>query len=176
MAVCPLTSAFDYECEDSNGGIKQGSILISQWEDIDTFTVVAGEVTVLTQVATTNFYTYKVRSEIADALTTENHSVETGTNFYETVMNFTLSKLSKEKNVELKLLASKPVVIIYQDANDIYHIMGLTNGADKMGGTNTSATGKAFADLNGYTLGFTSKEKDYPYEVDSTVVAGLTVV
>jgi hypothetical protein len=33
--ACPLTSGFDFECDDSVGGIKLGSIKISQWENID---------------------------------------------------------------------------------------------------------------------------------------------
>ena len=175
MAVCPLTQGFDYECDDSVGGIKQGSILISQWENIDSSTVTAGEVTALTQVASTNFYSYKINKEIADAVSTDNFSEENGTLFYETVLNFMLSKLSKEKNTEMKLLASKPVVIIYQDMQGTNFIMGLDDGARKMGGTNQSATGKAKGDLSGYTLGFTSREANLPYEVDATVVAGLTV-
>ena len=66
--ACPLTQAFDYECDDAVGGIKQGSILITQLENIDVLTEVAGEVTVLTQVVATNFYTYKVNKEIADVV------------------------------------------------------------------------------------------------------------
>tara|TARA_R110002167_G_scaffold106599_8_gene273269 strand:+ start:3269 stop:3796 length:528 start_codon:yes stop_codon:yes gene_type:complete len=174
--ACPLTQAFDYECDDAVGGIKQGSILITQLENIDTFTVTAGEVTALTQVVATNFYTYKVNKEIADVVSTENFSEENGTFFVESVMNLMLSKLTKEKNTELKLLASKPLAIIYQDMQGTYHVMGADEGARKVGGTNQSATGKAFGDLSGYTLGFTSREANYPYTVDATVVAGLTVV
>lgn len=176
MATCPLTQAFDYECDDATGGIKQGSILITQFENIDVLTVVAGEVTVLTQVALTDFYTYKVNKEIADVISTENFSEENGTFFVESVMNLMMAKLSKEKNTEFKLLASKPLAIIYQDNQGTYHIMGATEGARKVGGTNQSATGKAFGDLSGYTLGFTSREGHYPYTVDATVVAGLTIV
>ena len=171
--ICPLTQGFDFECDDAVGGIKQGSILISQWENIDAFTVVAGEVTVLTQVAATNFYSYKINKEIADAISTDNFSEENGTLFYETVLNLMMSKLSKEKNTEMKLLSSKPVTIIYQDMQGTNFIMGLEEGARKMGGTNQSATGKAKGDLSGYTLGFTSRESNLPYEIDATVVAGL---
>ena len=59
--------------------------------------------------------------------------------------------------------------------NDVYHVMGLDTGAEKMGGTNGSQTGQAFADQNGYQLAFTSQEKNYPYTVDSTVISGLTI-
>jgi len=174
--ACPLTQGFGYECDDSIGGIKEGSILITQTENISAFTEVTGEVTILTQVAATNFYSYKINKQLADAVTTENFSEENGSLFYETVLNFTLNKLTKEKNTELKLLASKPLSIIYQDNNGTYHIMGLTIGARKMGGTNQSATGKAFGDLSGYTLGFTSMEGNMPYTVAPVVIPLLSVV
>ena len=172
---CPLTQSFDYECDDSIGGIKNGTIKITQTENIDSFTVTAGEVTALTQVALTNFYEYKINKEIADVVSTDTLSEENGTWFVESVMNFMLNKLSKEKNTELKLIAGKPVTVIYQDNNDVWHVIGIDSGARKVGGTNQSATGKAFGDLNGYTIGFTAKENHYPYTVDSTVVAGLTI-
>lgn len=175
LEPCPLTQGFTYECDDSIGGIKQGSILISAWQNVTANTVTAGEITALTQEAATSFYRYEVKKNIGNAVTTENHDPVMGTTFEETILSFTLNKLSNTKNVELKLLTSNPVIIIYQDHNDIYHCMGLDNGAEKMGGTNGSQTGQAVADQNGYQLAFTSQEKNYPYTVDATVVSGLTI-
>ncbi len=175
LEPCPLTQGFTYECDNSAGGIKQGSILISAWQNVTANTIVAGEVTALTQEAATSFYRYEVKKNIGNAITTENHDPVMGTTFEETVMSFTLNKLSNTKNAELKLLTANPVIIIYQDMNDVYHVMGLDTGAEKMGGTNGSQTGQAFADQNGYQLAFTSQEKNYPYTVDSTVISGLTI-
>jgi len=172
--ACPLTQGFDYECDDSIGGIKQGTIKIARTEDL-TLTVVADEVTVIAQEVSTNFYEYKINKEIADMTATENSSEEMGTFYVEAVLNFTLNQISKEKNAEMKLLASKPVTIIFQDNNGTWLMIGADSGARKIGGTNQVATGKAFGDLSGYTLGFTSKEGHLPYTVDATVVAGLTV-
>jgi len=158
---CLLTTGFDYECDDSVGGIKQGSLLITQFVNITANTVVAGEVTVLTQAGGTSFFRYKIKKELVDFVSTGNHAPEMGTNYYEGVINAVLFKLSKEKNVELKLLATGgPLVVIVQDNNDIYHIFGLEFGAELAGGTNQAASGKAFGDMNGYTLGFTDKGKN----------------
>lgn len=174
MPACPLTQGFTYECDDSAGGIKQGSILITQHRNISASTVTAGEITALTQVTATSFYTYEVKKNIAGAITTENHDPLTGSNYYETVLSYLFNKLSNTKNVEFKLLTSEPVVIIYQDLNDVYHCIGLDSGAEKMGGTNGSQTGTARADQNGYQLAFTDQSLNYPYTVDATVVSGLT--
>lgn len=176
MSCGSLTTGFDYECDDAIGGIKQGSILIARWEEIGTATITAGVVTALPQTSGTYFYRYKQKKFIAGAATTETHDPVMGTNFLETVLQTYLTKLSGAKNVELQLLVSKPVVVIYQDnASDKYFIMGLTNGAEKMGGENGSGTGTAQGDRNGYMIAFTSTEKVYPYEVDASVIASLSI-
>jgi len=168
-----LTQGFTLDCLDSIGGITE--LMITNTENVDSFTVVAGEVTALTQVALTNFYIYELEQDDADFISTENKSTESGTTFWETVLNFTINKISKEKNVELQLMAAaRKLAVIVKDGNGVYHAIGLDFGAMKMGGTNQSATGKAFGDANGYTVGITAKESHYPYTVDATVVAGLT--
>ena len=62
--ACVLTTGFAEECDDSLGGIKAGQFLIGQLDTVDTSTVVAGEVTVLTQVLATNFYRYWMKKQI----------------------------------------------------------------------------------------------------------------
>lgn len=178
MACGALTTGFDFECDDSAGGIQAGSILITQYENIDktTSVVAGGEITTLTQVASTDFYRYSVKKEIANAISTPTKDAVLGSTFYETVAQLALHKLSAAKNVELELLASKPIVVIYQDLNDTYHLIGYDNGAEAfVGGTNSSDTGLAFADMNGYNIGITSKEKHFPYTVDAAVIAGLSI-
>ncbi len=172
--LCALTTGFEYECDDSTGGIKPGSLLITPWENITANTVLAGEVTVLTQAALTSFFRYKIKKEIVDFLDTENHDPLIGSLFYENVINAFLFNMSKEKSVELKLLAQKPLIIIVQDLNDIYHIFGLESGAEKVGGTNTAQSGKEYGTMNGYTMGFTDKSKNL-LTVSSGVITSLVV-
>lgn len=175
MSCGVLNTGYDYECDDARGGIKQGSILIGRFEEVGTATITAGVVTALPQTASTYFYRYKAKKQIAGATTTEIHDPKVGTTDYETVLQTYLNKMSGAKNIELQLLVSKPVVVIYQDNNDKYFIMGLTNGAEKMGGENGSGTGTNFADPNRYSIAFTSNEGNYPYEVNSSVIATLQI-
>ncbi|NRB64035.1 MAG: hypothetical protein HRU40_13595 [Saprospiraceae bacterium] len=178
MACGPLTTGFDFECDDSSGGIQAGSILITQYENIDksTSVIASGVITTLSQVAATDFYRYSIKKEIANNITTVTKDPVLGSTFYESVFQMALHKLSAAKNVELELLASKPIVIIYQDLNDVYHLIGYDNGAEAFfGGTSDSQTGTAFADMNGYNIGVNAKEKHFPYTVDPTVIAGLSI-
>lgn len=172
--ACLLSTGFDYECDDSSGGIKQGSLLITQWENITASVVTAGEITTLTQAGGTSFFRYKIKKEIVGFDAAHNHAPEVGTQFFENVIQFALFKMSKEKNVEMKLLASKPVVIIAQDLNDIYHCIGLEFGAEKMGGTNNASTGKLFGEMNGYNIAFTDKTKNL-YTVSTAVMASILI-
>lgn len=178
MACGALTISIPFECDDSSGGIKADSILITQHENIDksTSVVAAGVITTLTQVAATNFYKYSIKKEIANSISTVTKDPVLGSTFVESVLQIALHKITAVKNEELALLASKPVTVIYQDLNDVYHCIGYDFGAEAfVGGTNQSETGTAFGDMNGYQIGFTDKEKHFPYTVDAAVVAGLTI-
>jgi hypothetical protein len=70
---------------------------------------------------------------------------------------------------------ARKLVVIAKLADGQYVSMGFDRGAMKQGGTNQAASGKAYGDKQGYTVGLSCKESHYPYFVDSTVVAGLTI-
>lgn len=175
-----LTQGFTLDCADSIGGIEE--ILIANAENVIAFTEAAGTISAITQVAATNFYRYELEEEDADFVTTEQKNKENGTLYFETVLNFTIDKLSAAKSTELKLMsAARNLLVIAKLNGGSYVAMGfdkvngLPGGAKKIGGTNQAASGKAFADKVGYTVGITSMESHYPYFVDSGVVSGLTI-
>ena len=172
--ACLLTTGFTLDCNDNSGGIEE--ILIGNFSEVTAFTEALGEITAITQTVATNFYRYELEQEDSDLITTENRSGENGTLFYETVLNFTIDKLGKTKSEELLLMAqARKLLIIAKLSDGQYVAMGFDRGAMKQGGTNQAATGKAYGDKQGYTVGITCKESHYPYFVDSTVVSGLTI-
>lgn len=170
MSCGALTYGFDYECNDGIGGIKPGSIIVTQWDGITANTVVAGEVTAMTAGT---WFRYQVRKFIASDTTEGVNDPKQGTVSYTSTFQFMLFNMSSSKNVQLQLLASKPLAVIYQDNNDVYHILGLTNGAETTGITRQSGLDKQ--DMNGYTITVTAEESVLPYTVESSVVTGLTV-
>ena len=167
---CIPTVGFAEECEDGLGGVKLGSLLLTGLSDITTSTIVAGEITVLTQVALTNFYNYNIKKESANFVTTM--TKENGNQVYETIVTVSLLKMSAAKNVEFRLVSSSPTVIILQDENNLYWCIGLEKGADL--NATVVQTGATMNEMNGYTLTFTARSGNAPYTVDPTVVAGLT--
>lgn len=170
--ACTLTKGHSIDCRDSIGGIE--SVYISEFGNVTAHTVVAGEITAITQTTSTNFFIYNLEKENGDFLTTMTTSIESGSTSYETILNFTIKKMVKEESEELRLLALNRLAIIIKTNNGEYFGMGFQRGADMNGGTNTAGSGKAFNDMSGYTLGFRSLAGVPLYEVDATVVSGLT--
>ncbi|MGL4598501.1 MAG: hypothetical protein ACRCYO_13370 [Bacteroidia bacterium] len=174
VEVCILDAGVDWTCDDAVGGIEAGSILITQWENIETDWVPTdGEITVLNQAPGTSFYRFRAKSDTSDFLGTETHTPETGNRFDTVVITTYLAKMSKEKNVLFKLLSAKPLVIIMKDMQGVFHIFGLERGADKVG-TNTFGSGKVSGDKSGYDIAFTSIQKN-SYTVSSLVMADLVI-
>lgn len=168
-----LSYGFDYECNDGVGGIAPGSILVAQWDDIASSTVVAGVVTAITMDSGKQWFRYQVRKQIAGDAGDGVNDPATGTKSFTSAMAFTLFKISAIKNTEIETLMSKPTVWIYQDNNDKYHILGLNYGADVK--TVNRATGTQHTEMNGYTITVTHEEDAFPYEVQAAVVSGLDI-
>lgn len=174
MAGCgALAYGFDYECNDGVGGIAPGSILIAQWDDVASSTVAAGVVTAIALDSGKYWYRYQVRKNIAGDGGDGVNDPATGTKSFTSTLAFTLFKISAIKNTELETMMSKPLVVIYQDNNDKYHILGLNYGAEAK--TINRATGAQMTEMNGYTISIMHEEDAFPYEVESSVISGLNI-
>ena len=168
--ACALTQGRAIECRNSMGGIEQ--VLISVFSNVSAYTESAGIITALTQVTATNFFIYELEKENGSLIETHNGSLENGTNFYDSVLEFSTFNLSASESEELSLLDQSQLFVIVKDNNGIYWSIGASRGADKLGGT--SVTGAAFGDMNGYTYTITAKEPQRMFQVDATTISGLT--
>ncbi len=168
--ACGLTKGRAIDCRDGFGGIEQ--VLISEFNNVSTFTATAGVVTALTQVVATNFFIYELEKANGSLVETHTGSIDNNTNVYDSVLEFTTKKISALENEELNLLDKNRLFIIVKDMNGKYWTMGAYYGADKLGGT--SVTGAAAADMNGYTYSFSAQEKVRMLEVNAATIAALT--
>jgi len=169
--ACALTQGRAIDCRNSTGGVEE--ILIANFGDITIDTVAAGVITALTQAAATSFYRYSLEKENGSLVETHTGSLENGTNVYDSVLDFNTKNLTASESEELTLLDQARLFVIVKDMNGIYWTVGAYHAADKLSGT--SVTGAAFGDLNGFTYSISSKESVRMLEVDSTVIAGLTI-
>jgi len=169
--ACALTQGRAIDCRNSTGGIEE--VLIANFGDITIDAVAAGVITTMTQAGATSFYRYSLEKENGSLVETHTGSLENGTNVYDSVLDFNTKNLTASESEELTLLDQARLFVIVKDMNGTYWTVGAYHAADKLSGT--SVTGAAFGDLNGYTYSISAKESVRMLEVDSTVIAGLTI-
>jgi hypothetical protein len=169
--ACALTQGRAIDCRNSTGGIEE--VLIADFGNITIDTVAAGVITVMSQAAATNFYRYSLEKENGSLIETHTGSLENGTNFYDSVLDFNTKNLTASESQEITLLDQARLFVVCKDMNGKWWTVGAYHAADKLSGT--SVTGAAFGDMNGYTYSITSKEAQRMLEVDSTVIAGLSI-
>jgi len=156
--ACSLTiTGRSLPCRDALGGVKKvwfGAALFTDgiWTAVGATT--PGEIDNSTAgVALQDFVSPKNTSSLTQ---TVNASVENGTVFYSQVLSLVCNKPVAADIVEIQNLAKGRLIIVVQDLNDNYFVMGHTRGCELTGGS--LATGTAIGDLNGFTLEFTAEE------------------
>lgn len=171
LTDCNLITGEVIDCRNSVGGIA--TIYITELQNKLSITSSSGTITAFTLSSGKKFWTYEMEKENAEMTSNATISVENGTVFYESTVSFTLKKMSAQKRNNIEKLAQNRVMIIVKDNNGLYQLIGETNGADLT--TAEGKTGKAFGDLNGYTLTFTAKEPNPNNIVTSSLLTTLTV-
>tara|TARA_R110000824_G_scaffold28295_2_gene95337 strand:- start:532 stop:1065 length:534 start_codon:yes stop_codon:yes gene_type:complete len=176
--ACPLALGMSRDCSDSTGGVQE--ILISERDNITAFTQASMEVSAITQFATTKFYRYELKKEVGSLTSTITIDPAKGTSFYDNVVAFTINKMTAAKSNELRLMILGRLVVLAKDGNDVWWSIGLqgTSGADGFaeGTSLVGQTGTAFGDANSYDISISDKQKDSPFVVAASVVAGLDIV
>jgi len=168
--ACALTQGYTLDCKDSLGGIK--AIWLINHANVTAITEASGIVSAITKAAGKVFYKYELVKNTGSLTETITASVENGTVFYAQELSVVLNKLQANTRNEILLLAQATLMVVVQDANDKYWLIGRVAGMDLTGGT--SATGTAQGDRSGYTLTFTGGEKELAPNVNSNIIAGLT--
>ena len=165
--ACTLTRGRAVPCADVVGGLK--NVYFVDFGGLGTVTKTDEEITNLTGDSSNDLTAYKYElkgnSSFEQNITS---SRENGTTFFEQTLNLTLTKLSKEDNKEIKLLASGRPHIAVEDYNGNVFMMGTEHGCDVTGGT--IVTGAAMGDLSGYTLTFSAQEREAANFMDSDTI------
>ena len=83
-------------------------------------------------------------------------SRENGTTFFEQTLTLQFTKMTKEDNKQIKLMAYGRPRVFVEDYNGNAFLVGKQHGSEVTGGT--IVTGTAMGDLNGYTLTLSAQE------------------
>ena len=152
-----ITSGRQEPCKDSVGGISAVYFVDYGGLGAITYSSVLGDEEVIEGVGGSPVaYKYDVRN---NSSYTENiqASRESGTNYFEQVLELTLIKLTKEDHKAIKALSvGRPHIIIEDNLGNLM-MAGVEHGCDVTGGT--VVTGGAMGDMSGYTLSFTGMER-----------------
>ena len=104
---------------------------------------------------------------------TINASAQNSTVYYTPEVTIVLSKLESDKRNEIKLLAQNRLVAIVEtnDETPRFFVVGVTTGLEVSAGT--SATGTAYADLQGYNITLSGMEAAPMLQIDPTTATTL---
>lgn len=170
---CALTQGFTLDCKDSLGGIK--SVRFATLADWIAQTPVYGASGVVTVTPVGNaFWKYEQLKETSSLTETINSSVQNGSVYYTPEVLVVLSKLAATKRNEIKLLAQNRLVAIVETNDEVptYWVVGCTTGLEVSAGT--SASGTAYADLQGYSITFSGMEAAPMFSISASDAAGMT--
>lgn len=157
-------------CDTSSGGIYE-AILIDQ-DDVTAVNVdtTAHTVTGITMTSGATFSTIQFKRNVGSAVTTPTIDFANGSTFYSNTITIVLHKREASKSRKLQILAEgqRYLSIIIKDAQNKYWLYQYAqlNGGEE-------STGTAKADGSKYTVTFMSEEDNRPYEVSSSIIAGL---
>jgi hypothetical protein len=168
--ACALTTGFNLDCRDSNGGIN--TVYLATFSDADQFTEASAVITAVTLSPTRIFYQYEVRRYTSQATETITGSQENGTIFFDQLVEINLDKMETAKRTEILLLAQNYLYVIVKDNNGKNWWYGKTRGL--MLNAGSGATGTAPGDRNGYNLQFGGQEPALAQEVAEAVIATIT--
>ena len=149
--ACDLTRGRKIPCKDQISGLVRAWLV--DFGSLGTVTESADQITDMTGTFTAFQYDLHGANSFEQTI---NSSRENGTTFFEQSITLQFTKLSKEDNAELKLMAFGRPHICIEDRNGNFMQFGLVHGCEVTGGTIVSGT--AFGDLSGYTLTFTAQE------------------
>jgi hypothetical protein len=167
--ACSLTSGRALDCRDSVGGIKR--LLITELANKATLTTTAGAISAFTLSTGKQFWAYEQVKETSNFSEAIQASDVNGTLAYETTLTAIFNKGETATRNQIRLLAQNRLMIIAEDRNGKYWLLGESNGAELTAGTYNSGT--AMIDRNGYELTFVSKEAEPLKEVASGLIATL---
>lgn len=169
--ACDLVQGYEILCRDAIGGIQE--VYIAPFEDIPqaNITAASGVITAMTCSSGNKFYTFQLEKENAQYDNNAIVSVENGTTFYDSILTFTMKKMSASMKNSIKVLAQNRLMIIVKDNNGTYWVMGQTRGVDATELTMTS--GKAMGDLSGATVTFTGKEVAFDNQLTGSLITAL---
>lgn len=171
MACSATLSGLVRDCEANAGGVK--ALYIANKDDVseielDTTGALIDSVTMATGKKFKGFY-FKPGQATVSLTGTVNEAGEYAGEDGVVTVNF--SKMDTTKRTQMAALSVAELVVIYTDNNGISWLLGYDAPVLRNGGESTP--GQQRTDHNHYGLELHSSDNQFPFEVPSTVLAGI---
>lgn len=168
---CVIINGVEIDCADSVGGVAE--IYLTEFANVAGITASSGTITAMNCSGGKKFWTFQLEKENGQFTQTPQRSVENGTLHYEQSVSFTIKgKMTAARRNALHILLQNRLMCIVKDNNGNYQVAGQVNGLDVTGAEGT--TGKAFGDMNGYSLTLTGKEASPANFLTASLITALT--
>jgi len=171
---CNVTKGLDIiACKNTVAGIKR--LYLANWDEYDFVlgTASSQEITDLGTLGTASVYQYEVKNDGNSWSETSDGNRNTGTTVFNQVTTAILTKLTAEKQYQLKLMSwGRILVFIEFQSNDIL-VSGLENGAEVSFVSNVEG---AMNGANAYTVTFTAMERESAYFLTNSAKSALKVL
>lgn len=167
---CVLTNGYLLGCRDAVGGVSEVYIGVFNGDTLQYTVNTSGAISDFT-AGTVSFYKFEQEIETASYTENGNFSNENGTAFFEQTLTITLHKMSAELRNQILILSHGAWRILIKDNLGKYWLMGYENPVRVSAAT--PQLGKAFGDLNGAVLTFTTKSPAPSPEVLPAAAAEL---
>lgn len=159
-------------CDNNVGGLT--TFLIAPEEFVTGTTVTAGTVTAINMSGSSNFVEFQFNKNSASYTEEAAIDLTNGSTYYTETVTLTIPRRDVDKRNAIALIASgqRNLKILVKDGNSIWWFVGYTNSANLT--ALSEGSGAAKADGSKYTLTFVAEEPELMYEVDSTIIAGIS--
>ena len=171
MSCSQLLNGIAADCQTNVGGVRE--VYIANYSDVSTIEVdeTSNMIKTITMSDTAKFKKYAFKKNTSSMTSTLNVDPANGINFVQTDLSLVFAKQETVKRMEIAKLSLGELRVIVLDANGKYWFLGQEEFVSATAGT--AETGTNRTDGNKYTITLTDYSSSYPYEVYSSIVAGL---
>jgi hypothetical protein len=164
---CIATSGFLVDCKTTIGGIK--AFWIGPYATISNAATIDPTTQLITALPTATWETYNMKPHVGNFVEAATVSKENNTIFYTQTLTAQFTKLTAARRLQIDTFSRGRHIIIVQDNNDNYWLMGYKDGAEVA--TESTETGTAKGDVNGYKITFTAEEAAKAYRLADSIVS-----
>ena len=159
-------------CDNNTGGVSK--FYIAPAEFVTGTTVSAGTVSAISMSGSSKFVEYQFNKNTANYTEEAAISLENGSTFFTTTVTLSIPRreVAKRNSIALVAAGQRDLKIILKDGNGLYWYVGYANSANLTALGEGSGTAKG--DGSKYALTFVAEEPELMYEVDSSIISGIT--